>query len=209
MSLMPQRGGSTYGVHLGRPPAEYSPVEFKDRGGRSFDRHGGRSFPRVLAQLLAAERVPGQHPQRCRQLVGSPWGKKQTIDPVGDELGRPPRPGCNHRQAGSHSLQHDLAKGFRNGRCMDQDVQMGKLLPDVVAETGEPNSACNSKVLYEPAELLPVCLLPEERRPDYDRFRSTVWEGLGEGCEEDMLAFPGSDPPDHADTKRSRPRHPV
>ena len=111
-------------------------------------------MPRVLAQLLAAERVLGQHSQRCRQLVGLPRSKEQAVDPIGYQLGGSSRPGCNHRQTGGHSLQHDLAKGLRDRRGVYQDVQLRELLPDIVAETGKPNSADNSEILYEPAELL-------------------------------------------------------
>jgi hypothetical protein len=41
-----------YAAHLGQTPAENTPVELEDRCSRSFDRHGGRSLPRILTQLL-------------------------------------------------------------------------------------------------------------------------------------------------------------
>ena len=50
----------------------------------------------------------------------SPGSKEQAIDPIGYELGGSSRPGCNDRQAGSHSFEHDLAKGLRNGRGVYQ-----------------------------------------------------------------------------------------
>ena len=112
-------------------------------------------------------------------------------------IGRPAGYGGNHRQAGGHPLDHDLAERLGADRGVDQDVELGQLGPHVVPVVSSTRSVSCSDPIWL-AQPLHVRRFPEHRVADQPEFGLAGGERLREGLEHDV-ALPLRQPPDDPD----------
>src|ERR1700722_14719223 len=85
---------------------------------------------------------------------------------------------------------------------MYENVQRCQLRPHVLAKAAELHALGDPQGGGERMQLALVALLPEHRRTDQDAPPPTVWEGGRECAQEQILALPWGDPPQHPEPRR-------
>ena len=134
-----------------------------------------------------------------RQPLDIPRAREKTVDAVRDDLRRAALRGGDHRQAGGHALDDDLAERLGNDRGVHEAVDLGQHARHIVEEARELHLGSDPETVHERMQLCLVLLLPEHRAPDHDGPGVRAAEGPGEGLQEDVLALPRRQTPDHRD----------
>ncbi len=177
-----RRGGlvpSALGRHSSTRGAEIAALAARPSSARADDLvvHGEQLLPPFAPGLNSRLRRWPARPRLARSAVSScsrrsasasscasPGVVRRPSTPLVISSAGPAGVRGDHRHAGSHALEHDLAERLRQHRAVDEDVELGQLRPDVLAEAAELDLIGDP----EPLRLLPsargVLVLAEHAR---------------------------------------------